>query len=119
MNRSGVNQTTKGRQETFSDRVLQIVREIPVGTTRTYKEVATLAGRAKAYRAVGTILHRIWQTDRGKTVPCHRVIKSNGSLGGYAGGTNRKRQLLKKENLLELVYDDTGQSANHSTRSGE
>lgn len=82
---------------TFRDQVLAIVRSIPAGETRTYQQVAHAAGSPKAARAVGSILHAVWQTDRGKTVPCHRVIRSDGSLGGYAGGTEDKRRRLAAE----------------------
>lgn len=82
---------------TFRERVLATVRTIPAGETRTYKQVAVAAGSPKAARAVGSILHTIWQTDHGKTVPCHRVIRSDGTLGGYAGGADEKRRRLATE----------------------
>ena len=87
--------------QSFSNRVLTIVRRIPKGETRTYKQVATGAGNPKASRAVGNILNRIWQTDHGQTVPCHRVIRSDGIPGGYAGGIEAKRHRLLEEKTLE------------------
>lgn len=83
----------------FQKAVYQVVSKIPKGKTLSYKEVAKLAGRPKAYRAVGNILanHNI------KGLPCHRVIKSDGILGGFCGGykeVKRKEKLLKKEGAI-------------------
>ena len=62
----------------------------------TYKEVARRAGNPKAARAVGAIM----RTNRNPDIPCHRVIRSDGSLGGYnRGGTERKRQILERERV--------------------
>jgi len=81
----------------FSDRVKDIVRGIPRGNTMSYKEVATKAGNPKASRAVAMIMSRNYDL----TVPCHRVICSNGSLGGYNnGGTNEKKRILKEEGAI-------------------
>lgn len=81
----------------FKDRVLHIVRNIPKGKTLTYKEVAVLAGSPNAYRAVGSIMSHNFD----ETVPCHRVVKSDGSLGNYnRGGESRKEEILKKEKAL-------------------
>lgn len=82
---------------TFRKAIIATVRAIPSGQTRTYQEVAEAAGRPRAYRAVGNILHRAWQTDHGRTVPCHRVVRSDGTPGGYAGGPAVKAQLLRDE----------------------
>ena len=79
----------------FSKRVLDIVRNIPKGKTLSYKEVASIAGDSNASRAVGNIMKK--NTD--KNVPCHRVIKSNGSVGGYNGLKGQKEKLLKKERI--------------------
>ena len=80
----------------FKTRVREVVRSIPVGTTLSYKEVAHLAGSPRAFRAVGTIMSQ----NHDPSVPCHRVICSNGSLGGYNGGADKKRALLDAERLL-------------------
>ena len=64
-----------------------------MGRTLTYKQVAILAGNPKSYRAVGNILH----TNYDATVPCHRVIRSDGKTGGYNRGPVLKADLLKKE----------------------
>lgn len=79
---------------TFEDKVLQFVRKIPRGQTRTYKEVAIIAGSPNAYRAVGNILNKNRDF---KNIPCHRVIRSDGNAGGYNRGTAMKEGLLKKE----------------------
>ncbi len=81
---------------TFTERVQNVVRKIPKGKTKTYKEVATAVGSPWAARAVGTIMSKNYLKD----VPCHRVIKSDGTLGGYnRGGIEKKRALLKKEGV--------------------
>lgn len=77
----------------FTEHVYAVVRAIPRGEVMTYKEVAKKVGRPGAYRAVGNALNK--NTD--KTVPCHRVIKSDGSVGGYNGLKGRKESLLEKE----------------------
>ena len=83
--------------KSFSDKVRDVVKKIPEGTTMTYKEVAKRAGNEKASRAVGAVMRGNYDPD----IPCHRVIKSDGSLGSYnRGGADRKRQILKKEGAL-------------------
>ena len=82
---------------TFREKVLVVVRKIPKGKVMTYKQVAAKAGNSKAARAVGAIM----RTNYDEGVPCHRVIRSDGSLGSYnRGGTLRKREILKKEGAL-------------------
>lgn len=86
----------------FQKKVYDFVRKIPKGKTRTYKQVAIGIGRPKAYRAVGNALNKNPFSFRlGGNVPCHRVIKSDGSIGGFASGTIKKLQLLKKESVLK------------------
>ena len=78
----------------FTDLVLEVVRNIPKGETKSYGEVAKLAGSPKAARAVGTIMASNYRKD----VPCHRVIKADGSLGAYnRGGEEAKRAILESE----------------------
>jgi O-6-methylguanine DNA methyltransferase len=78
----------------FAERVREVVRSIPKGITMTYKEVATEAGNPRAARAVGTIMSKNFDP----TVPCHRVIRADGKIGGYnRGGAERKRMLLAEE----------------------
>ena len=77
----------------FAEKVYAVVKKIPKGKVLTYKQVAGRAGKPKAYRAVGNILNK----NRNPKVPCHRVIRSDGTLGGYAWGGKKKVEILKKE----------------------
>jgi len=82
---------------TFREKVLSVVRKIPKGKSMTYKKVATEAGNPKAARAVGAIM----RTNYDPNIPCHRVIRSDGSLGNYnRGGTMKKRAILQREGAL-------------------
>lgn len=78
---------------TFCSRVFEVVRKIPKGKTLTYKQVAEMAGSSKAYRAVGNILNKNFDPK----IPCHRVIRSDGKLGGYNRGVEKKRELIENE----------------------
>jgi len=80
----------------FHEKVYEIVKKISKGEVLTYKEIAKLAGKPKAYRVVGNILNK----NRDSKIPCHRVIKSNGEIGGYKYGTKRKIAQLKKEGII-------------------
>ena len=77
----------------FSDRVVAVVRRIPSGRTMSYGQVAAAAGAPGAARAVGTIMRD--NTDQ--TVPCHRVIRADGTPGGYNGIRGEKESLLAAE----------------------
>lgn len=78
----------------FAEKVRTVVRRIPKGKTMTYKEVAAKAGNPNAARAVGAIMRANYD----ETVPCHRVVRSDGSLGDYnRGGESRKRAILLAE----------------------
>lgn len=78
----------------FQRRVWKALQSIPPGTTRTYKEVARSLGRASAARAVA----RACATNpTALIVPCHRVVRTDGSLGGYRWGLERKKRLLDQE----------------------
>ena len=79
----------------WTARVLSIVRRIPPGRVATYGDVAALAGRPRAARAVGNIMRGCGRPD----VPCHRVIAANGRLGGYGGNELLKRSLLVAEGV--------------------
>jgi AraC family transcriptional regulator of adaptative response/methylated-DNA-[protein]-cysteine methyltransferase len=82
------------RGTAFQHRVWDALRRIPVGSTASYAEIARRIGAPKATRAVA----RACATNRiAVAIPCHRVVGSNGSLTGYAGGIERKRALLAKE----------------------
>jgi AraC family transcriptional regulator of adaptative response/methylated-DNA-[protein]-cysteine methyltransferase len=78
----------------FQEKVWQELRKIPAGETRSYAEIAAAIGQPKAVRAVGTANG---DNHVAVLIPCHRVIRSDGTLGGYAGGLNRKRKLLDAE----------------------
>jgi O-6-methylguanine DNA methyltransferase len=81
----------------FSQKVYKIVSQIPAGRVMTYKEVAEKSGSPRAHRAVGTLMKN--NPDK-KTIPCHRVVCSDGSLGGYAfGGAVTKKKILMKEGI--------------------
>jgi O-6-methylguanine DNA methyltransferase len=80
----------------FKEKVLKIVSAIPKGKVLTYKEVAILAGRPRAYRAVGTILSQNYNP----AIPCHRVIRSDGKPGNYNRGARKKIELLKREKAI-------------------
>ena len=79
----------------FTPRVLAAVRRIPPGRVATYGDVAAMAGRPRAARAVGNIM----QNCRRQDVPCHRVIAAGGRLGGYGGNIGLKRALLVAESV--------------------
>ncbi|MDI6591885.1 MAG: MGMT family protein [Patescibacteria group bacterium] len=80
----------------FQRKVYEVVRKIPKGKVLTYEAVAKLAGFPRAWRAVGNILNK----NRDPKIPCHRVIRSNGKLGGYNQGLKKKALLLKKEGVI-------------------
>jgi len=80
----------------FTQKVLNVVKAIPRGHTITYKEVAKRVKNPLAYRAVGSILAKNFN----KKIPCHRVIKSDGSLGNYNRGIKNKIKLLRKEGAI-------------------
>jgi AraC family transcriptional regulator, regulatory protein of adaptative response / methylated-DNA-[protein]-cysteine methyltransferase len=92
--RTGLDLPLDIRGTAFQHRVWQALRRIPAGSTASYAEIAQAIGAPKAVRAVA----RACATNRiAVAIPCHRVIGSDGSLTGYAGGIERKRALLAKE----------------------
>src|SRR3546814_18107673 len=78
----------------FQQAVWAALRAIPPGETRTYGQIAAAIGRPGAVRAAGTACGG---NNLAVLIPCHRVLRSDGSLGGYASGTQRKRALLERE----------------------
>ena len=78
----------------FQEAVWRELRKIPTGETRSYAQIAAAIGQPKAVRAVGSANG---DNHVAVLIPCHRVIRSDGSLGGYAGGLDRKRKLLAAE----------------------
>ena len=79
----------------FTARVLSCVRRIPSGRVATYGDVAAMAGRPGAARAVGNIMRTCGSPD----IPCHRVIAAGGRLGGYGGNEDIKRVMLLAEGV--------------------
>lgn len=84
------------QKNSFKEKVLEVVAGIPKGKTLTYKQVAELAGNPGAARAVGNIMNK----NRNPEVPCHRVIRSDGTPGGYAYGEKKKVAILKQEGAI-------------------
>jgi O-6-methylguanine DNA methyltransferase len=83
--------------KTFSEKVKDVVRKIPKGEMKSYREVAIAAGSPAAHRAVANAMAANYD----ETVPCHRVIRSDGELGDYnRGGTEAKRRLLESEGVI-------------------
>ena len=83
------------KQSFFQERVYEILKKVPKGKVTTYKDLANKVG-TKAYRAVGSAMNK---NPYAPKVPCHRVIKSNGEVGGFESGTKHKIKLLKKEGI--------------------
>jgi methylated-DNA-[protein]-cysteine S-methyltransferase len=84
-------------QAPFSVAVLGELAKVPYGHTATYGELATRAGSPKAARAVGMVMNR---NPVPIVLPCHRIVGASGSLVGYAGGLERKEQLLRLEGAM-------------------
>ncbi len=82
----------------FKDKVYEVVRQIPKGVVMTYGEVAKAAGSPGAARAVGTVLSKNYDP----SVPCHRVVRSDGSAGEYNRGRDQKLQILNREGVYNL-----------------
>lgn len=78
----------------FEKSVYKAVFDIPSGQTRSYKWVAEKIGNGRSYRAVGNALNK---NPYPGTIPCHRVIRQDGSIGGYSKGNGLKKRLLKSE----------------------
>tara|TARA_S200000501_G_scaffold123354_1_gene116405 strand:- start:171 stop:446 length:276 start_codon:yes stop_codon:yes gene_type:complete len=89
----------KPRGTRFQEKVWAYLKKIPCGSLKTYSQVAKAIGKPLAVRAVA---NAIGKNPYAPKVPCHRVIRSDGSLGGYSGkgGRKTKRFLLKKEGIM-------------------
>ncbi|MDC3127655.1 methylated-DNA--[protein]-cysteine S-methyltransferase [Candidatus Pelagibacter bacterium] len=83
----------------FQLKIWDFLKKIPKGTVKTYSEVAEAIGKPLAVRAVA---NAIGKNPYPIQIPCHRVIRSDGSLGGYSGtgGVKKKKNLLKKEGII-------------------
>ena len=79
----------------FENKVYAACARIRRGNVSTYAEIAKAVGRPRAARAVGNALNK----NRSKSVPCHRVVCSNGTIGGFAHGSKKKCALLREEGL--------------------
>ena len=87
----------KKKQHSFSEKVYAVVRNIPRGKVLTYKQVAIKAGKPRASRAVGYWVSKNFDPK----IPCHRVIRSDGKIGGYnRRGAKKKFAILRKEGAL-------------------
>ena len=85
----------------FQKKVYKVVLSIPLGQVRSYNWVAKKIGKPKAVRAVGIALKKNPFT---VAIPCHRVIKSDGSLGGYSKGLDKKKNLLELEKrIIDMI----------------
>ena len=81
----------------FRNEVYKVVRKIPSGKVATYKSVAVAIGLPRAYRAVANALAKNFDSK----IPCHRVVRSDGTLGGYnRGGSAKKAKLLRSEGVF-------------------
>ncbi len=92
-----LSKIAKAPLTSFQKAVYRVVARIPKGRTMTYTQVARAISRPKAARAVGNALNK---NPFAPWVPCHRVICSDGTLGGFASGPRKKRLLLKREGVV-------------------
>lgn len=84
----------------FYEKIYAKLRQVPKGKVTTYKELAK-AVNSKAYRAVGTAMNK---NPYAPKIPCHRVINSDGRVGGFASGTQNKIKMLKTEGV-EIINE--------------
>ncbi len=89
----------------FEWKVLAATTRIPLGQTRSYQWIAKQIGKPKAVRAIGQALNK---NPFPFIIPCHRVIKSDGTCGGYAGGAKMKQDLLNMEKEIALHFEAEG-----------
>lgn len=85
------------KEKSFKEKVMEVVGRIPKGSVLTYKEVARRAGNENASRAVGNILNKNYDPK----IPCHRVVRSDGKVGGYNRGEAEKVKRLEAEGYLK------------------
>jgi len=82
-------------EKSFNERCYSVLKKVPKGKITTYKEISR-AIHTKAYRAVGNVMNK---NPYAPKVPCHRVVNSDGSIGGFASGTKNKIKMLKREGI--------------------
>ncbi|MCM8781602.1 MAG: MGMT family protein [Candidatus Omnitrophica bacterium] len=87
----------------FQVKVFEAVKKIPKGEVRSYDWIARKVAHPRAYRAVGNALNR---NPYPVVIPCHRVVRANGSLGGFSKGSKEKLRLLKAEGLTPKMIRD-------------
>lgn len=87
----------EGSLTTFQKAVYRVVLKIPKGQTRSYKWVAKKIRHPKAYRAVGNALNK---NPYPGMIPCHRVVKSDGTMSGFSKGVSAKKRLLSNEGIM-------------------
>jgi O-6-methylguanine DNA methyltransferase len=85
-----------GELMVFNEKVWFLLKKIPRGKVSTYKEIAKALGNPNSSRAVGNACNK---NPFSPEVPCHRIVKSDGRLGGFAKGTKQKARLLEKEGI--------------------
>ncbi len=100
----------------FQKKVYEVVKQIPRGEISTYSAIAKAIGLPRVWRAVGNVLNK----NRDLKIPCHRVIRSDGRIGGYREGTKKKIYLLKREGVMIDILHRRGVGAGResSPRSG-
>lgn len=88
--------------QSFQEKVYSTVKKIPRGRVSTYTSIARAAGHPRSARAVGNALNRNLYRDTRlqRQVPCHRVVRSDGTIGGFARGSREKIRLLRKEGVV-------------------
>ena len=96
MRKKKTKPASKPEEKKFAERCYALLKQVPPGKVTTYKELAQALG-GKAYRAVGAVLNK---NPYAPVVPCHRVVMSDGQLGGFAKGVRAKIKLLEQENIL-------------------
>ncbi len=89
-------QSLKKPTVSFQEKVYKVIKGIHKGNILTYREVAEMAGSPRAWRAVGNILNKNKDL---KNIPCYRVVRSDGKVGGYRGGQRKKIALIKKDGI--------------------
>mgnify|MGYP001569396838 CR=1 FL=1 len=85
----------KNMKKNFNERCYTVLKRVPRGKVTTYKEISKFL-HSKAYRAVGNAMNK---NPYAPKVPCHRVINSDGTIGGFASGTRNKAKMLRKEGI--------------------
>jgi AraC family transcriptional regulator of adaptative response/methylated-DNA-[protein]-cysteine methyltransferase len=105
--RLGLNLPLDIRGTAFQQRVWRALQEIPVGATVSYADIARRIGSPKATRAVAGACAA---NSLAVAIPCHRVVRTNGSLSGYAWGVERKRALLEREGSQEGMNNSSRES---------